>query len=92
LSDFLVAKARGERHREVHVLVIDAASRFVHVQDIGRHHPIDLLLAHAIRNGELSQAARLIANEPRLLVTIPRRLVRQVQYQTHRLAHGGRRR
>jgi hypothetical protein len=50
------------------------------------------LLAHAIRNGELSQAARLIANEPRLLVTIPRRLVRQVQYQTHRLAHGGRRR
>lgn len=49
-------------------------------------------LADALRGGRFATASRLLVSHPQLLTQLPRRLMGQVHYHAHRLAHGGSRR
>lgn len=45
--------------------------------------------ADAVRRGHLSSAAKLLLSHPGMLAQLPRRLTRQIDYQAHRILHGG---
>lgn len=49
-------------------------------------------LADAVRVGRFATASHLLVCHPQLLAQLPRRLLRQLHYHAHRLAHGGSRR
>ncbi|AHE99807.1 hypothetical protein THITH_00245 [Thioalkalivibrio paradoxus ARh 1] len=45
-------------------------------------------LADQFRRGNLVGILRILANEPRVLRVLPRRLARHLSYQAHRIKHG----
>ena len=45
-------------------------------------------LADQFRRGNLVGILRILANEPRALLVLPRRLARHLSYQAHRIKHG----
>ena len=46
-------------------------------------------LTDSIRSGHFATAASVLLSHPRLLALLPRRLMRQLHYQAHRVIHGG---